>query len=684
MRVAAYDQAAIVRAAFFRGVSAMPNSFAHESFIDELAVEAGVDPVEFRLRNMRDERAMELVRAVAERAGWTQRLGPTREAVGPDVVRGRGFAYAVYVHGPFPGKAAAASAWVVDVEVNKATGEVAVTKVTVGQDSGMMINPDGVRHQIEGNVIQSTSRTLKEAVKFDRQAVTTRDWSTYPILKFTRRRSSTSCCCRGPTIRRSAPASPPRCPAPPPSPMRCSTPPGCGSASCPWTPERVRAGLLAHGPPVSPIRRRAPWIVSGLAAAAAVGAAFFAPARPIAPVAPTSADVFSAATIERGRLAAAAGNCAGCHTTDDGAVNAGGRPLHTPFGVVYTTNLTPDVETGIGAWSYPAFERAMRQGISRDGHHLYPAFPYTAFARMSDADLQALYAYLMAQPAIRASPPRTSLAFPMNIRPLMAGWNALFHQAGPFAPDPSRPSSGTGALIWSRARATARPATARATPSAPRRRARAISPAARSTAGTRRPWARCPPRRSPGRNRPCSTYLRTGASDQHGATAGPMHEVVVALRPLPDSDLRAMAHYLTAEAPSPAGVAAAAARAQALTQAGRASLTPLDGAGARIFDGACAVCHAYDNPDLFGGKVSLPLSSNVNAERPDNLIRVILGGVSYPSKGERGAMPAFDRQFTDAQLTELVTFIRRTQAVGKPAWDDVAGAVRRIRSASGR
>ena len=85
--------------------------------------------------------------------------------------------------------------------------------------------------------------------------------------------------------------------------------------------------------------------------------------------------VYSAATIARGEQLAALGDCAVCHTWQNGVLNAGGRPLETPFGIIYSTNITPDVETGIGAWSYPAFERAMREGIHRDGRHLYPAFP---------------------------------------------------------------------------------------------------------------------------------------------------------------------------------------------------------------------------------------------------------------------------------------------------------------------
>ncbi len=124
--------------------------------------------------------------------------------------------------------------------------------------------------------------------------------------------------------------------------------------------------------------------------------------------------------------------------------------LETPFGIIYSTNITPDVETGIGAWSYPAFERAMREGIHRDGRQLYPAFPYTHFTKTTDADLQALYAFLMAQTPVHADNPQTKLAFPFNWRPLLAGWNALFHREGVFEADASKTA------IWNRGRLSGR------------------------------------------------------------------------------------------------------------------------------------------------------------------------------------------------------------------------------------
>ncbi|WZB76052.1 cytochrome c [Achromobacter insuavis] len=186
------------------------------------------------------------------------------------------------------------------------------------------------------------------------------------------------------------------------------------------------------------MRRGWGWLAAGAAGLAAMATALW-PLKPALPLtAEPDASLYSTQAIERGRLVAAAGDCVACHTAPGGARNAGGLALETPFGVIYSTNITPDAQTGIGRWSYAAFERAMRQGIHQDGRQLYPAFPYTAYAKLSDADLQALYGYLMSQPAVAATPPRTELGFPFNLRPLLAGWNLLFHDPKPFTPDPSQ------------------------------------------------------------------------------------------------------------------------------------------------------------------------------------------------------------------------------------------------------
>jgi nicotinate dehydrogenase subunit B len=346
MRVVANDMPPIVRAAWLRGVSALPNTFAHESYIDELATEAGVDPIEYRLRYLKDKRAVDLVNAVAERAGWKPRPAREDKVAEGDIVRGRGFAYALYVHSKFPGYGAAWSAWIADVAVNKATGDVSATRVVAGQDSGLMINPEGVRHQIHGNVIQSTSRALMEEVSFERGAVTAREWGAYPIIRF-------------PEMPRIDVVMLPRQDQPPLGVGESASVPSAAAIAnaiydatgvrfreLPFTPERILKGLHGEQPaPPAPLPPPAPatpfdtWknpfvkrsgVFASIAAlcAATIGiGATVLPWRAIAPIARPDAAVFSAATIARGKELAALGDCAICHTAANGVLNAGGRPL---------------------------------------------------------------------------------------------------------------------------------------------------------------------------------------------------------------------------------------------------------------------------------------------------------------------------------------------------------------------
>ena len=184
-RVVCHDMAPLVRASWLRGVSALPNSFAHECMIDELAHAAGADPVEYRVRHLDDARAVALIDATAQRAGWRPRTRGSRGTPGADgQLRGRGVAYARYVHSKFPGFGAAWAAWVIDLRVDPATGRITVERIVVGQDTGMIVNPDGVRHQIHGNVNQTLSRSLMEKVDFDTAGVASREWGGYPIIGF--------------------------------------------------------------------------------------------------------------------------------------------------------------------------------------------------------------------------------------------------------------------------------------------------------------------------------------------------------------------------------------------------------------------------------------------------------------------------------------------------------------------
>ncbi len=141
---------------------------------------------------------------------------------------------------------------------------------------------------------------------------------------------------------------------------------------------------------------------------------------------------------EAGAELAAVGNCVVCHTAPGGRPFAGGLALPTPFGTIYSTNITPDPETGIGRWSEAAFQRSMREGVDRQGRHLYPAFPYDHYTRVSDEDNRALYAYLMTREPVSAEPPANELPFPLNVRMVLAGWKLLFLREGAYEPDPAQ------------------------------------------------------------------------------------------------------------------------------------------------------------------------------------------------------------------------------------------------------
>jgi CO/xanthine dehydrogenase Mo-binding subunit len=155
-----------IRASALRGLGSPQNTFANESFMDELAAAAGADPVEFRLRHLVDPRAKAVLEAAAKQAGWTNRLSPQKVEQGESARSGHGVAFVQY------DRTEAYVAAIADVDVNQADGQVRVKRVVIAHDCGLIINPDGLRNQIEGNVIQAISRTLKEEIKFDSSMVT--------------------------------------------------------------------------------------------------------------------------------------------------------------------------------------------------------------------------------------------------------------------------------------------------------------------------------------------------------------------------------------------------------------------------------------------------------------------------------------------------------------------------------
>jgi nicotinate dehydrogenase subunit B len=360
--------------------------------------------------------------------------------------------------------------------------------------------------------------------------------------------------------------------------------------------------------------------------------------------------------------------------------NAGGLAMQTPFGRVFTTNLTPDAQTGLGLWSYAAFERAMREGISRDGRHLYPAFPFTSFAKTSDQDLTAIYAYLMAQPAVSAPTPPAEMAFPFSVRPLMAAWNGLFHDAKTFVPEPGQSAE------WNRGAYLVNGLGHCSACHTPRNALGAEiggkaflagamvdgweAPALTSLSRAPVPWTETELYR----------YLRQGHTEAHGIAAGPMGDVVKELRHLPDADVQAMARYLASFNAAVSDKDIAAQARQVVFSAQQAE-PGLRNEGQRLFNGACASCHHDgEGPRLLGVNTPLALNSNLHSTRPDNLVRNILDGLRTPASADIGFMPAFRHSLSDEQIAALAGYMRSRYAPGQPAWPDIAQTVSRLRA----
>lgn len=432
-----------------------------------------------------------------------------------------------------------------------------------------------------------------------------------------------------------------------------------------------------------------------VAVLAVIGFVIWAQRPSIAAITPPKNVGFDKAAIARGATLVAMGNCAECHTAPGGQAFAGGYPVPTPFGAVYGSNITPDPQTGIGRWSEAAFARAMRQGIRRDGAHLYPAFPYTHFTKVSDADIKAIYAYLMTRPAVHHTVPPPQLPFPLNIRLVMAGWNLFYFDAGRFQPGAGRSQA------WNRGAYIAEGLGHCGACHTRRNWLGAEDKQDRYAGGQAEGWLapaldKKSPAPAPWTKAQLTAYFNAGFARDHGVAAGPMAGVARALQKLPASDVTALATYIasiepraSAKATETTGAAAtnsgtAAANkvayqittAQAMDQKGPAET------GKAVFAGACASCHFEGGHQPFYRPVRLKLSSVVNAPTPRNFIHVVMSGIQPPPGGHGRWMPPFGTALTDRQITQLAQYVR-AHFSGKSAWSNVAKTVAQIRKGNG-
>jgi mono/diheme cytochrome c family protein len=404
--------------------------------------------------------------------------------------------------------------------------------------------------------------------------------------------------------------------------------------------------------------------------AAAVAFAWHPAIDRIAPPAPASFDRYRVA---EGEDLARLGNCAGCHTADPSRPLAGGRAFATPFGTVFATNITPHAEDGTGSWSREAFERAMRRGIARDGHNLFPAFPYDHFTRVTDGEIDALYAWMMTRRPIPGRAPKPKLDGVFGFRPLVAAWNMLYLREDPQADDPSRPSS------WNRGRALVDGLGHCGACHTPRDRFGAEDPA-RAFDGNKLEGWYAPPlnARSPA-VRPWTvdelyTYLRTGLGPTHAAAAGPMGAVTRALSQAPDADVRAIAVYVASlMAGAPAARQDKSEPVDRMVEAEKAHPE-----AATIFAGSCAVCHAPGAPMMQQGRPHLAWGTPLHIDNPHDAVAIIMKGLTSPAGDKGPAMPAFADMLSDRQVEDLAQYLR-ARFTDKPPWPDAGHAVKEAR-----
>ncbi|WP_448188742.1 c-type cytochrome [Azospirillum sp. sgz301742] len=417
-------------------------------------------------------------------------------------------------------------------------------------------------------------------------------------------------------------------------------------------------------------------LLLALALLVAIGAAGFTALawRPAAdPIDPAKRPDFIPAQVTKGAQLALMGDCAVCHTKPDGKPYAGGAPLPTPFGIIYATNITPDPDTGIGRWSEDAFRRAMRDGVDREGDHLYPAFPYDHFTKLTDEDIGALYAFLMTREPVRQETPRNDLPFPLSFRPVLAGWKLLFLDKGPV-----QPAAGKDAE-WNRGAYLAEALAHCGACHTPRNRLGAVERDKPFAGGSAEGWhapalnaqAPAPVPWTPDR---LFTYLRSGQEERHGAAAGPMAPVAHNLARAPEADVRAIAAYVGSFA-GPATPDHMKKAEDRVASAGHPPDTASEGGA--IYAAACATCHRGGQA-LASGGVPLAFSSAVTGPDPRNLIHIVLDGV-HPTGSDAGPiMPGFATVLTDRQITALAAYLRGTFGNG-PDWSDVEATARRIR-----
>lgn len=410
-------------------------------------------------------------------------------------------------------------------------------------------------------------------------------------------------------------------------------------------------------------------VLFALAAVAIMWHPAFPPTRGAAPA-------FDEATIVHGQRLAAVGTCAACHTVDPARPFAGGRALATPFGTVYSTNITSDARTGIGRWSEAAFTRTLREGVARDGHQLYPAFPYDHYTRLAQDDIHALYAYFATRPAIDAPAHENKMTFPFGFRPLVAFWNILYLKRAPVPTDPARSAA------WNRGAYLSEALGHCTACHTPRTRLGGTDFARHLDGGEAEGWYvpalnAHSPSPLPWTQAQLVDYLRTGMATDHAVAGGPMQSTVENLRLADPADVDAIATYIHSyltQAPL------RPTRAQQAGSLPAPAATDPDlqrmQAGYAVYADSCARCHDLGRGAGSGGALQLQKAVALYDPDPRSLIHIVRDGIAPPDGEPARWMPAFGAILGDDQTAALAAYLRRYGA-GQPQWDHIDDKVKK-------
>lgn len=363
------------------------------------------------------------------------------------------------------------------------------------------------------------------------------------------------------------------------------------------------------------------------------------------------------ARMEHGRYLAVAGDCLACHTATDGKPFAGGLDLKTPFGIITTSNITSDKETGIGNWTFEQFDNAVRHGKGPNGH-LYPAMPYTAYSQITDADIADLWEYIRTLPPVSHKVESNKLPFPYNIRTLLVFWNFLFFKDAAFVPDSSKSDEiNRGAYL---AQSLGHCGTCHTPKNALGGDTKDTFQGA-SLQGWFAPDLTNNAHTGLGQwtADDIVTYLRSG-TNRYTAASGPMTEAIVnSTQHLTDADLKAIAAYFKALPPRTVSPPQPLAASNAQVTAGQ-----------RDFMVECSACHRSSGAGISNMIPDLRNNPAVNASNPDSLLNIVLKGTEGPATHANptgAAMPGFGWKLQDEQIANVLTYIRNSWGNAAPA-----------------